>query len=315
MKIKALAISAAIFAAAALNAQLLPARAKSEKVVGYDTIVANVEDVSITRDELARAVAPYIPSLRKASLSAQDFEKKYNEFSSRVLQDMIDRVLIVKYFHDRGMAIPESVIDSALEDDIKTKFNNDRSAFLKHLQTQNKTVKSYRKDLEESIIINVVKRQFLANMSGVSPVMIQEFYEKNKQKWHRPESAKISQITVSADTPEEALAAAKNAVNEISKGMSFEDAAKKFSVDEYAKNGGKAGSAYARGQLQPALDKIVFEAPIGKVNEPVQLSNYAYIIKVEERTAAGTLPIDQVRPEIEAELAAETAKEASQKMV
>lgn len=292
---------------------LIPSQQK--RPIGVDNIVAIVEDKTITNDELSRAIAPYIPSIEKASRSQREFQENIIKFKTDVLRDMIDRVLIVKEFREKGMSIPASALDSYLEDDIKRKFNGDRSAFLRHLQSQNKTIKQYRTELEENIIVSSMKQRVITNLSEVSPAKIQEFYEKNKQKWFMAESANISQITVRGESTEDAKLKADNILAEIKNGLSFEDAAKKYSTDEYARNGGKAGASYHRGQLKEALDKVIFEAPVGNINEPVLLSNYAYILRVDKRTKEGVLPIDEVREEIEREIAAEASKAESQKMI
>lgn len=307
-----LIFSIALAACAVAEAQNFSAPAQApvlqkSRVLGYDEVLAVVEDTSITRDDMMRAIAPFVEKLRASSRSETEFRRQVEQLSREILQDLIDKVILVKEFNSKGMKIPQSALDSIFEDDLKKRFNGDRSEFIKYLQSQNKTIKQYRKEQEESIIVNHMQNQQKMTASEVSPQKIIEYYEQNKQKWFMPESVKLSQITIKGTTPDDAMARAKKVCEEIQAGMKFEDAAKKYSQDETASKGGDWGW-YKRGELNPLLDEKAFKADIGKISEPLLISNYAYILRIDERKKEGIQPLDDVREKIEWTLASENAK-------
>ncbi len=276
-------------------------------VIGHDQVLAVVEDKTITNEELMMAIAPLIPQTRSSSRTDEEFNQRIEKMRREMLQSMVDKVLIVKEFNDKGMMIPQSVFDGAFEEDFKKRFNGDRSEFIKYLQSQNKTIKQYRKELEENIIAYQMQMmQQKMTLSEVSPVHITNYYEANKKQWYTPGNVEISQISVSGSGPEDAREKAAKILDEIKGGMKFEDAAKKYSADSNASNGGRWGW-YKKGALNLPIDKAAFELEIGKVSDPIVIGNYAYIIRVEDRRPEGILPLDDVREAIERKLADENA--------
>lgn len=288
---------------AATTIQTLP----KSRVLDYDEVLAVVEDTTITRSDLMKAVIPFAEKLRRTARTEEEYKSQMNKIWREILQDKIDRVILVKEFHDKGMVIPESALESIFDDDLKKRFNGDRSEFLKYLQSQNMTIKQYRKEQEENVIVTHMQNQQRLTASEISPQKIIEYYNANKQQWYEPEMVKISQITIKGTTPDEAKELANKVHGEILAGMKFEDAAKKYSQDETSSKGGDWGW-YKKGELNPVLDKKIFEMPKGEISEPVLISNYAYILRVDDKKSEGIQPLDDVREKIEWTLASENAK-------
>ena len=274
---------------------------------GNNQIIAVVEDTTITYDDIIKRLAPLFQKVRQTAGSEARFNAEIERLSQEILQDLIDRAIIVKEFRRQGMRIPESKLDGIMQDDLKRKFNGDRSELIKYLQAQNKTLKQYRKEVEEDVIVSVMQNRQRLAVSEISPARILEFYEEHKDQWYTPESVKIRQITIRADTAEEARAAAQKILDEINGGLKFEDAAKKYSKDEKAQEGGDWGW-YRKGQLNPILDKEVFSLEKGQTSQVLCIANYAYILKVDDKKAEGITPVDEVREQIEYEISAENAR-------
>lgn len=276
-------------------------------ILGNDQIVAVVEDTTITRDDILKRLAPFAQKIQQTARSEREFNAEIERLSQEILQDLIDRAIIVKDFRKQGMKIPESKLDGIMEDDLKRKFNGDRSELIKYLKSQNKTLKQYRTEVEENVIVSVMENRQKLTFSEISPARIIEFYNENKDKWYTPESVNISQITISEDTAEAATGKAKKILDEIKDGLDFSDAAKKYSKDEKASAGGEWGW-YKKGQLNPILDKAVFSLEKGATSEVINIANYAYILKVNDKKAEGITPIDEVREQIEYAISSENAR-------
>lgn len=183
-------IAAAVFAASA-SAQGLLGNAGSQET-GSNGILAVVEDRVITRDEVMREVAPFIPQIRQKSLSEFEFNKRVSDYIREIVQNMVDRELIVKEFRERGMSIPQSFLDSHFEDYIKKEFNGDRAEFIKFLQAQGKTIKQFKQDQEKDLIVGYMQNEKRQTVAEISPKKIKEYYEANKSKWYTPASAKLA---------------------------------------------------------------------------------------------------------------------------
>ena len=265
-----------------------------DRVVGHDQVLAVVEDTTITRDDIMRAMAPFVQKLRDESRNQQDFDRKFEQLSKEMLQELVDKVIIVKEFNSKGYMIPQTVFDAQFEDDIKRNFNGDRSEFLKYLQSQNKTIKQYRKEQEENMIVGQMRYMQRKSASEISPAHIQKYYDDNKQKWYLPERIKFRQITLKDESPDALKEAAQKIYAEIKNGMEFGAAAKIYSKDEYAKNEGVAGSWYTKGQFSPEIENVLFALEPGKMSEPLVIGTYAFIWKLEEKKPDGIQSLEDV---------------------
>ena len=296
-------IGAAILAAtASVPAQDLASsiqRRTSDRVVGYDQVLAVVEDTTITNEDLMQAMAPLIQKIRDDSRNQTEYNRHFEQLSRAMLQELVDKVIIVKHFHDQGYMIPQSVLDANFDDDIKKNFNGDRSEFIKYLQSQNKTIKKYRKEQEENFIVMQMRYMQRKSASEISPAKITEYYNENKQKWYSPERVKFRQITLKDDSPEALKAKAEKIAAEVRAGLDFAEAAKKYSQDDFAKDGGEAGTWYSKGQLTPEVEKALFSLKPGETSDPLVISNYAFIWKLEDKKPEGVQPLDDVREMIE----------------
>lgn len=117
---------------------------------------------------------------------------------------------------------------------------------------------------------------------------IEKFYEENKEQFKSPESVTAKHILV--DTEEEA----KNIAKEISEGLTFEEAASKYSKCPSKEQGGNLGS-FSRGQMVPEFESVAFSIEKGIVSEPVKTQFGYHLVKVEEKTQSSIKELNEVK--------------------
>lgn len=306
----ALAVSASAFGQGLLGNS-------SGRETGSNGILAVVEDRVITRDEVMKEVEPFIPQIRQKSLSEFEFNKRVGDYIREIVQNMIDRELIVKDFRDKGMTIPQSYLDSNFDDYLKREFNGDRAEFLKFVQSQGKTIKQFKQEQEKDLIVGYMQNNKRQAVAEISPKKIKDYYEANKAKWYTPASAKISLITLKTGrtaTLDENRKLAKEIVDKFNAGEKFSELARKYSKDDSSAKGGEWGW-YKKGELNPLLDKQAFAIEAGKITEPVEIGDMIFILKVEEKKPEGISPIDDVREQIEWTIAEQNGREIYRKWV
>ncbi len=273
----------------------------TNKSLGEDAIVAVVEDRAITKAEVMREVEPFIPQIRKASSSEFEFNQRVNAYVSEIVQNMIDRELIVKDFEAKGMNIPQSYLDTHFDDYLKREFNGDRAELLRYVKTQGLTIKQFRDNQRKEIIVNYMKGTMRQAVAEISPKKILEYYEKNKQKWYSAASAKIRMITLKTSataTLEDNRKIATELIEKIKKGEDFAELARAYSKDDSSTKGGEWGW-YKKGQLNPLLDNPVFALKVGENTAPIEIGDMIFILKVDEKREEGVQKIDDVREQIE----------------
>ncbi|AOR24691.1 peptidylprolyl isomerase [Clostridium taeniosporum] len=117
---------------------------------------------------------------------------------------------------------------------------------------------------------------------------VKAYYDNNQNMFVNP--PKVSAKHILVKTEEEA----NSIKEEIANGLSFEEAAKKYSTCPSKENGGDLGS-FGKGSMVPEFEKVAFESEIGKVSEPVKTQFGYHLILVEDKTEGSTVPFDQVK--------------------
>ena len=125
-----------------------------------DGIVAIAEDKVFTVDDVRREISPFIQQIQREAHSQEEFNQKLESLEDSIIQQLIDRVLIIKEFHkDEKRRIPESFVDNDIARRLNDQFDNDRSKFLAYLRAKGETLRDYRKDVEEDIIYKYERQQ------------------------------------------------------------------------------------------------------------------------------------------------------------
>lgn len=302
----------------AVQAQGLLLQQQGRAITGEDKIVAIVEDRIITKEEILRQMEPFLPQIKKASASQYEYERNVSAYINELVQSIIDRELIVKEFKGKGMTIPQSYLDAHFDDFLNSHFSGDRAEFLKFLQAQGKTMKQFREEQENELIVSYMQQQQRQTVAEISPTKIIEYYEENKNKWYSPASVKISQITLKSapngKSMEEITRIASEIVEKLRSGEEFSRMAKRHSQDDKAKAGGDWGW-YKKGELNTVLDAKAFSANKGEVLDPIALGNMIFIMRVDDKKDDGIQPIDEVRSQIEWIIADQNARAMYKKWV
>ena len=302
-QIIALVAAGAAFAAASLaRAQLASAPADNLNQRYANGIVAIAEDKVIPVDDVRREIGPLVPEIQRTSRNEQEFNEKLEALQEDVIQNLIDRVLIVKEFYkDEKRRVPASYIDNQLAETIITQFDGDRSKYLAYLRSRGISQKDYRREIEEDMIYSFMRGQQSKSGSTVSPTRIEAYYNENKERFYQEDSVKLRLIQITRtpqDTDDSLKARAGTVVAELNAGAEFGDLARKYSQDSRKSKGGDWGWQ-RRSDLRKEFSDVIFTLKKGERSEPLITPEGAFLFLAEDRKYAGTLPIDEVRPDIE----------------
>ncbi len=280
-------------------------------------IAAIAEGQIITVEELRRELEPIIPRLRVESRNEQDFRRRIDELSKEVLQNMIDRIIIVKEAENKGLLIPQSYIDQEYNDVLQRDFGGDRARFLQYLKAQGQTPREYRESIRKRVTVNVMRQQNRKSQSEMSPERIEAFYVRNKIKFYQNESMHLRQIilTPMADEGLDLLGqTAKKIMTELDEGTNFSDLARKYSQDEMSRRGGDWGWL-EREDIRKELSDVAFDLEPGAHSQPIELNGTVFILYCEDKREEGIQPISEVRDTIEDILVGDIARETQERWI
>lgn len=285
-------------------------------------IAAIVEDKIITVDDVRREIAPLVSTLQKESHNEKEFNEKLEALQDDVIQNLIDRVLIVKDFNkakdgdeSKKRQVPASVIDNQIAEIQITQFDGDRSKFLAYLHSRGMTLREYRKETEEDIIYNYMRQQQRKSQSIVSPVKVETYYKENKDRFYQEDSALLRVIQFTRTNGEnDALLTAKaeGVISKFHGGEPFAELARQYSQDTRRNKGGDWGWQ-KRTDLRKEFSDIIFNLKKGEVSQPILIPEGCFLLYVEDRKYAGIQPIDEVRDEIERILVQQMTRQSQER--
>lgn len=304
------ALAAALFLASglALSAAQAPAPAATPDNLNLrfaNGIAAIAEGKVITVDDIRREIGPYIPQLQRESRNEQEFNQKLEALQDDVIQNLVDRVLIVKEFYktkegQQPKRIPEAYVDNAIAENIISQFDGDRSKFLAYLRSRGQTLRDYRVEVEEDLIYGYMRGQQRKSMSIVSPVKVEQFYNENKERFYQEDEVHMRMIQFTrapGETDAQLMARVRAAADRIAGGESFENVAKQVSDTRRAQGGDYGWQK--RSDLKKDFSEPLFALEKGGVTAPIIQAEGGYLLYAQERRYAGIQPIDQVREQIE----------------
>lgn len=265
-------------------------------------VAAVVENKVITVDDIRKEIAPLLPQLQRDARNEEDFNKRLESVQDSIIQELIDRVLIINEFRkDEKKQIPPGFIDSRIADIQSQQFDNDRSKFLGFLRARGTTLRQYRIEVEDDIIYSYMRQQQRKSQSIVSPVRIETYYEENKERFQQEDSVRLRLIQLNGASDEseaQLLTRAMEVIGRFQRGEDFSELAKEYSEDSRRSKGGDWGWQ-KRSDLKKEFSSPLFNLDKGEITDPILTSDGCFLLFAEDRKYAGIQPIDQVRDTIE----------------
>lgn len=303
----------------ALSAPLFAQSAPTEDNLNLrfaNGIAAIAEGKVITVEDIRREIAPLVQQLQREARNEQEFNQKLEALQDDVIQNLIDRVLIVKEFYsDEKRRIPESFVDNAVSENIITQFEGDRSKFLAYLRSRGLTQREYRREVEEDIIYSYMRGQQRKSQSVVSPVQVQTFYNENEERFFQEDGVHLRLIQFSRKdgvTDEQLRQKAAMVKARLAAGESFEKIAQDVSEDSRRARGGDWGWQ-KKSDLKAEFSDPLFELKAGEATDAIILPEGAFVLFAEERRYAGIQPIDEVRDDIERILIQQMSRQSQER--
>jgi peptidyl-prolyl cis-trans isomerase C len=173
------------------------------------------------------------------------------------------------------------------------------------LTSRKTTLDQMRSDLRQDLIVQKMIETEVAPKSAVTPAQVTDFYTKNPDQFKQPERVRASHILImvakDADAAAKTQARTKAAdiLKDVKAGKDFAGLAKQHSQDPgSAQNGGDLGFFQA-GQMVGPFNDVAFKLAPGEISDLVETEFGFHIIKVAEKQAARTVPLEEVRTRLE----------------
>jgi peptidyl-prolyl cis-trans isomerase SurA len=281
-----------------LQILILPFQANAKT---FDRVIAKINDNIVTLSEVEDR-AKLITMERRGKQGLKPFTPK--EIKKEALNLILEEKLLIQ---EGKKTLNITVSDASVEDaikEIKTANRVPDDVFLAMLEKEGITLKGYKKKIREQIIISKVRNHHIRNSARISEKKTKQYYIKNRKDFLTSSKIHVAHIlfifgeSISETSRELKRERAEEALKKIRSGMSFKEAAKKYSEDVSASSGGDLG-ILERGKMLKEFEEAAFKLRQGQVS-PIVVTPYGlHIIKVDKVIPKKYKSYKTVKPEIQ----------------
>lgn len=162
-------------------------------------------------------------------------------------------------------------------------------------------------ELKKRVVVEAFLKKKVEEEAKIGDAELQEFYNKNKDKFKTGDQVHASHILVKTE------AEAQDILKQLKAGGKFEELAKKHSIDAAAAKGGDLGW-FGKGAMLPEFEKAVFALKEGDISGIVKTKFGYHIIKLTGKRPAGIRPFDEVKDQLKAAILPEKQQEVFKKL-
>ena len=260
----------------------------SQQNILLDKVSAVVDDkIVLLSDVVLAANALAAQESVNPSLSP----KKYNDLLLKASESMIEQLVIIKMAEVDSVTVLEKDVEKALErqiDNIISQSGGKEAAEQVLGKKISDFKRSYRDDMEGKLVAEKYTNQLTMDIKITRPE-VESFFSIYKDSIPSfPTEHKVRHILFEIKPSDKSIEETKNIalsiIQEIKNGMTFENAAKKYSEDPGSKESGGYLGIVSRGTFVKEFEKAAFTLELNKISEPVQTTFGFHIIEVLERS-------------------------------
>ena len=297
--------AAAALTLGTLHGVVAPA-AQGAQVV--NRIAATVNGRPITSNEVRARLAPYLRELIMLyPKQGPRFSAELVKAKKAVIEDLIERELVLSEFETRGYMMPDTAIDEEINRRVLYQFNGNRSLLMDTLRQSGMTYTDYKDSVRKEYTVAAMRSSRYDRGIPPTPDEIQAEYEATKSDYRDITQDSItyekifipSAIPGEEATPEQLYALAMEVRRKLdAKEISFDEAARKYSRDMHAQDGGK-WPAIKRKDLAVEFSNIVFSLEPGKIVGPLLDPAGFTIVRVRGKQLAPPPPLSKVKEQVD----------------
>ena len=263
-----------------------------------ERIVAKVNGRIITLSQLEEEVRTTLERLGPAPTLEEEAER-LERLRPDALDRMIDNMLVLQVAEERGLRVPARFFEEWKKNVMDQMKLTSEEEFVRQVELQGTSVEAIRKNFEESLLLQEVRRMEVDSKVSVSEPEIGDRYREHIAEYTEPAKIRLREIVVKFDSGNEVEQGekARRLLREIRQGADFAEVARMHSESASREAGGDLGT-FAKGELTDALESAAFALSPGEVSEVIRLGSAFYILRVEEKTEEKVKPLEEVRSEV-----------------
>lgn len=292
---------------------LAPAPAHASRII--EEIIAKVDRYVITRTELEEASKPSIEQIRQ-SVSPSDWDQRIREVRNRILNQMINEYVVLRFARDNEMTVSEPEMEGLVLDLRQNAGIESEEEFKRQLADEGITFEELKEVLEKQTLIRRILRSEVYSKIRITEAEIKQHYLDNRDQYKTVEKVRPAILMISSESGNLlSKTAAERKIQELHEqlvnGADFSELVALHSDGPARDSGGDIGFL-ERGKIQPVIEKAAFEMNADEFSPPIEMETGWMIVKVLEKQEAGFEPLEKFRNDIERQIHEQKALYAEQ---
>ena len=233
--------------------------------VEIDGIAAKVNASVILKSDV-------VTEMRRAGLSSDRY--------SEVLNEMIERKLILKAASESKMTMQEWVIENRIREIIANAFGGDRNKLMETLAQQKISYPEWRQRMLDDMVVSAMRWQTIDKNVVASPSAMREEYTKNPERYTTGGTTTVSVILLNPDDYDK-----RDEVMELLKSESFGDVARRYSVDSHAAEGGVWKDIVPEDVFRHEVCHELADMPKGTISGWIDLDGWSFLLRKDDESS------------------------------
>jgi peptidyl-prolyl cis-trans isomerase SurA len=253
-----------------------------------DRIVAVVNGEIITLYEVDERARPLV-----SQTGGTDFEKSrlLDQARQRVIEAMIDDLLIKQEAQRLGVSVSDMEIQNQVRQ-LKDSNNLSEEQFASSLLLQGMTRADYEKMLRDDILKQKILGAMVRRKVVITEQEIREYYEAHQSEFSRGKKVRLKLIVLPRGLDADELH------EQISSGrITFEEAARKYSIGPGSEQGGALGEVEWK-DISDHWREVLDGIGSGEMSKPFAFDQNTVILQLDSKQPGERAELDEVRAEI-----------------
>ena len=260
----------------------------------------------------------------KGDQGSEQLSRALDEITPQIMVDAVDEMVIVQRGRELGYKLSDDQFKKVIEDIRRENKIETEEQFQEALKSENMTIADLRRNLEKQMIIQRVQQNEILGKIGVTEDEAKKYYESHMKDFTTTPSVTLREIQVAVATDargvnvgaEESASAriAELRTRATQGGEGFDTLATEFSEAPSKANGGLIGPI-SLNDVAPQLRELLAVMKVGDVSQIIRIPRGFQLLKLEDLTAAQTMPFEQARDQISERVFTDKRKAEFQKYI
>ena len=211
---------------------------------------------------------------------------------SQVLNEMINRKLILKAARESKMTMQEWVVENRVREIVNKSFGGDRNKLIEALGKQRMSYPEWYAKTKDDLVIGAMRWQVVDKNAVASPAAMRKEYETHKSRYVKDHKVSVSVILLK---PEEQ--AKRDEIAKSLKEKTFEEL-----------GGKKYENVKPEDLFKPEVCAEIEKMPKGTISHWIEIDGWSFLLRKDAETAGRKSTFDEAYDEVEAAVKAAESK-------